>query len=88
MKDNTNPSGAWEFNAEVASCFANMLERSIPDYRSMRALVYNAGKHFIKPGTLVVDVVLCALGRCRGLGRFFFCLLIHLCTSLMCLYHR
>ena len=43
-------------SASWASCFANMLERSIPDYRSMRALVYNAGKHFIKPGTLVVDV--------------------------------
>ena len=56
MRDNTNPTGAWEFNSEVAACFANMLERSIPDYRSMRALVYNAGERFVKPGTLIVDV--------------------------------
>ena len=56
MRDNTNPTGAWEFNGEVAACFANMLERSIPDYRSMRALAYNAGERFVKPGTLIVDV--------------------------------
>lgn len=56
MRDNTNPTGAWEFNGEVAACFANMLERSIPDYRSMRALVYNAGERFVKPDTLIVDV--------------------------------
>lgn len=56
MRDNTNPAGAWEFNGEVAACFANMLERSIPDYRSMRALVYNVGERFVMPGTLIVDV--------------------------------
>ena len=56
MRDNTNPTGAWEFNGEVAACFANMLERSIPDYRSMRALVYTAGERFVKPDTLIVDV--------------------------------
>jgi tRNA (cmo5U34)-methyltransferase len=33
-----------------------MLERSIPDYRSMRALVYKIGKQHIQPETLVVDV--------------------------------
>lgn len=56
MRDNTNPTGAWEFNGEVAACFANMLERSIPDYRSMRALVYKAGERFVKPDTLIVDI--------------------------------
>lgn len=34
--DNVSPNGKWEFDSEVARCFANMLERSIPDYRSMR----------------------------------------------------
>lgn len=56
MKDNVKPGEKWEFNSEVAACFANMLERSIPDYRSMRALVYKIGKQYIRPGTLVVDV--------------------------------
>ena len=35
---------------------AKALERSIPDYKSMRALVYKAGERFIRPDTLVVDV--------------------------------
>ena len=38
MKDNVKPGKKWEFNDEVARCFQNMLERSIPDYQSMRAL--------------------------------------------------
>lgn len=33
-----------------------MLERSIPDYRSMRALTYKLGERFIQPETLIVDV--------------------------------
>ena len=55
MKDNVLPDGKWEFNSEVAACFANMLERSIPDYKSMRALSYKAGEKFIQPDTLIVD---------------------------------
>lgn len=31
MKDNVKPGEKWEFNEDVAACFANMLERSIPD---------------------------------------------------------
>ena len=31
MRDNVHPGEKWEFNGEVAACFANMLERSIPD---------------------------------------------------------
>lgn len=55
-RDNVNPAGKWEFNDQVTTCFANMLERSIPDYNSMRALVYEAGSKFIKPNTTVIDV--------------------------------
>lgn len=56
MRDNVKPGEKWEFNEDVAACFANMLERSIPDYKSMRALVYKAGERFVKPDTLIVDV--------------------------------
>ena len=55
MKDNVKPSEKWEFNDEVARCFKNMLERSIPDYQSMRALSYELGTRFVKPDTLIVD---------------------------------
>ena len=56
MRDNVHPGEKWEFNGEIAACFANMLERSIPDYRSMRALTYKLGERFIQPETLIVDV--------------------------------
>lgn len=56
MRDNVSPGEKWEFNEDVAACFANMLERSIPDYKSMRALTYKIGEQFIQPDTLIVDV--------------------------------
>lgn len=56
MRDNVMPGEKWEFDHEVAACFANMLERSIPDYKSMRALSYKIGEAFIQPDTLIVDV--------------------------------
>lgn len=55
-RDNVRPEGKWEFNAEVTTCFANMLERSIPDYRSMRSLVCEVGQQFVKPDTMVIDI--------------------------------
>ena len=55
-KDTTMPQGKWEFDSDVAKCFANMLERSIPDYRSMRSLVYELGERFIRPGTWISDI--------------------------------
>ena len=36
--DFVQPKGKWKFNEEVAKCFDNMLERSIPDYQNMRKL--------------------------------------------------
>lgn len=54
--DNVSPNGKWEFDSEVARCFADMLERSIPDYRSMRSLVYELGEKFIRPGTYISDI--------------------------------
>lgn len=29
MRDNVKPGEKWEFNEDVAACFANMLERSM-----------------------------------------------------------
>ena len=37
--DNVVPGAKWEFNKEVTDCFENMLERSIPQYDTMRKLV-------------------------------------------------
>ncbi len=51
----------WEFDEKVAACFADMLERSIPDYAEMRRLVTQLATRFALPGTLVVD-----LGSSRG----------------------
>ena len=54
--DNVTPKPKWEFDGDVAKCFANMLERSIPDYKSMRSLVYELGEKFVKPGTWITDI--------------------------------
>lgn len=56
VNDSVIPSGSWKFDSEVAKCFADMLERSIPDYKSMRSLVYEIGEKYVKPGTWLVDV--------------------------------
>lgn len=56
MQDKVMKSGKWVFDDEVAACFDEMLERSIPDYENMRRLVYNVGKHFIKLDTAVMDI--------------------------------
>lgn len=54
--DNVTPKEKWEFDTNVAKCFADMLERSIPDYRSMRSLVYEIGEKFITPGSYISDI--------------------------------
>jgi tRNA (cmo5U34)-methyltransferase len=55
------PDQRWQFDEDVASVFDDMLERSIPAYREMRRLVYEAGRRFVGPGGHVVD-----LGCSRG----------------------
>ena len=61
--DQTRPAdGAkWAFNADVTRVFDNMLRRSIPDYETMRKLVFSLGSRFVQPNTDVVD-----LGSSRG----------------------
>lgn len=55
-KDNVIKTDKWEFDDEVAKCFDDMLERSIPDYETMRMLCYNIGRHFIKEGKDIIDI--------------------------------
>lgn len=56
MKDNVMPTKKWEFNEEVTECFEEMLERSIPAYSDMRALVEKLGKNFVQPKTSIIDL--------------------------------
>lgn len=52
--DNTNEiNGKWEFDENVTKVFDNMLSRSIPSYDTMRQLVFDLGKHFIREGGVV-----------------------------------
>lgn len=46
----------WEFDDEVTSVFDNMLERSIPEYDTMRELVRRIGFRYVKIGTTIMDV--------------------------------
>jgi len=46
----------WAFNKEVAACFANMLERSIPQYDIMRDLTFKVANPFVKHGTDIIDI--------------------------------
>lgn len=55
-KDEVLKTGKWEFDEEVTACFDNMLERSIPNYETMRALVQQIGFRYAKSGTAIVDI--------------------------------
>jgi tRNA (cmo5U34)-methyltransferase len=55
------PAGRWEFDDEVTNVFDDMLERSIPQYDTMRGLVFELGKEFVPENGMVVD-----LGCSRG----------------------
>lgn len=61
--DDVLKHGNWDFDEDVADVFTDMLERSIPDYPTMRKLVYNVAERFIMPNTHFVD-----LGCANGLS--------------------
>lgn len=64
--DSTNhmPDGdKWAFDDSVTDVFDDMLERSIPQYGDMRALVFDLGSRFVQPKTAIVD-----LGCSNGLA--------------------
>lgn len=46
----------WEFDEEVTRVFGDMLDRSIPDYETMRGMVRDVGSAFVRGGTAVVDI--------------------------------
>jgi tRNA (cmo5U34)-methyltransferase len=55
------PGAEWEFDDEVTRVFDDMLERSIPQYDTMRGLVFELGRRFVPDRGCVVD-----LGCSRG----------------------
>jgi tRNA (cmo5U34)-methyltransferase len=46
----------WRFDRDVTDGFENMLARSIPEYSTMRALVFDLGATLVQPGTAIVDI--------------------------------
>jgi tRNA (cmo5U34)-methyltransferase len=59
--DHVEPKVKWEFDEEVARCFDDMLERSIPQYEVMRRAVTSLALQHFWDSTDVVD-----LGCSRG----------------------
>jgi len=55
------PAGPWAFDEAVTHVFDDMLERSIPDYATMRGLVTDVASAYVTPKTDIVD-----LGCSRG----------------------
>lgn len=55
-KDRLIPKKAWVFDESVSGVFSDMLERSIPDYQTMRNLSFRVAKSFVRPGTSVLDI--------------------------------
>ena len=51
------PAGSrWRFDQDVTDVFENMLSRSIPEYDTMRSLVFELGATLVQPGTAIVDI--------------------------------
>ncbi len=50
------PGERWTFDASVAAVFPDMLERSIPDYQTMRALTFELGSRFVQTDTAIVSL--------------------------------
>lgn len=56
MQDEINFNKPFEFDEQVALCFDDMLSRSIPDYETMRNLVYRVGRNFVDGNGTVIDI--------------------------------
>ena len=56
MKDEVIKEGKWTFDEEVTHVFDNMLERSIPNYETMRDLIASIGFHYVQPKTSIIDI--------------------------------
>lgn len=66
--DRVMPEGAWKFDGQVAACFDDMLERSIPGYHEMREAVYQVGRWFLPRGGVLADL---GCSRGDGIDRFY-----------------
>lgn len=51
----------FRFNAQVADVFTDMIERSVPGYRSIITMIETLTEHYAKPGTNLYDLG-CSLG--------------------------
>lgn len=56
QQDNHLPEGKFTFDRDVTACFDDMLERSIPDYETMRSLTTEMASRFITPYSTVLDI--------------------------------
>ena len=56
MRDETLPDGKWEFNADVASVFEDMLSRSIPGLRDLRNQIKFIVGHTMPLGGSVLEI--------------------------------
>ena len=65
--DNVEPKAKWEFDADVADCFANMLSRSIPQYDVMREASANLTVDIIKQNNQYRDFNILDIGCSDGL---------------------
>jgi tRNA (cmo5U34)-methyltransferase len=59
--DHTLPNGKWAFDEAVTHVFDDMLERSIPQYETMRQACFDVACRYVQPKTAIVD-----LGCSRG----------------------
>jgi len=66
--NSTTPPGEFEFNAEVAEVFDDMLDRSIPLYLEQQAMIRALCKKFWLPGTSVYDLGCSTATTLIGLG--------------------
>ena len=56
-RDTINFNGnKWEFNDNVAKVFGDMLERSIPNYETMREICFMVGRNFVSENGRVSDI--------------------------------
>ena len=46
----------WQFDRDVTDVFENMLARSIPQYGTMRDLVFDLGATLVQPRTAIIDI--------------------------------
>ncbi len=65
--DTVKQDGKWEFNKDVATCFDDMLSRSIPQYEVMRKLSSDIALQYSIPNTPIVDIGCSRGGAIRDL---------------------